>query len=728
MNPNSSDENRALDAFALPLERFGVRSRKVLRQLNITTIADFLSVSWDTVDCWQLGIGTREQLRQIYLSMSRNPEEWLRQCEGDEDWQLTTPPISVEWPADIMEAPLPTDSLSLRSRNVLWQNGLRTLGAFLNFDWERAVARQLGAKTRAELLQWRVEMGQTPEEMRDWMAQHQVRAVVSSFHTLPDESQIIQTETGQVHWPRLWIEIVRECLGSESRVYEVLKRRFSLDGSACYSLDKLGLKLDVSRERVRQIETAGLLSLRKLLAGQTLRGSKLQLHPRAFEEQLAFKQLLEEIGFPLAEDELWQLIQQRYVARPDENEKAFFRLLLELWDFAVFSPSPPDIPQKLGHIWLETAKDREFTGSILRSIAQNLREQVEPIALFDLQIAVNGALKAEKIDRHCDEVALRRLIALWPRAEEIAPDWFQTRWKFLPSNQSRAERILREWAATGTLRATISQLCQEVNHRHALAGRDDEASYSTMSNACAASPHIENIGKSGQWALVENAGETRPVHEIIKEALLKLNREATIEELNDYVGQRRETSPQTVACLMNQHSQFQRVGRGVYALRAWGMQDAAPVRRGEEYQREFDDLLMEIFLENNLEPIPHADIVNQLQAHLGWHISTVRQRIERSAWIETTSINGFHLMAHMRDKPETEAEKPERQTKMRRVQEAARALLKKSPQRQLAGATLSTLIAAQTNFVKPLIYSALAAMPDIERRGEVGAMIYLLKE
>ncbi len=658
MNPTSSDEKRISDSLELPLNRFGVRSQTVLRYLNITTVGEFLNVDWDTVVCWQLGAGTRAQLLQIHEDLSRDPEEWMQQSR--EDLELATPFIVVEWPEDIVEASLPVHNLSLRARNVLWQNGLTTLGAFLNFDWEHAFARQLGAKTRAELLQWRSEMGQTPEEVRAWEAQLPAKTSLAAQNHLPEKLPLLETPTGLLDWPRVWPLVVKEGLNAESRSYEILKRRFGLDGAAIYSLTDLGLNLGVSRERVRQVEAAALLQLRKLLVGQALRGSKLQLHPRALEEQSALRQLFEEMGFPVAETEVWEWLRQRYMASLSDAEKASFRLLLELWGFADFSPAPPDVPQKIGRLWLETWRDREFVGVVLRSIAQNLRGRVEPVSLFDLQIEVNRTLKEEKIERHCDEVALRRLVALWPRAEEVAPDLFQTRWEFLPSNPTRAERIFREWASAGTLRATLSVLCEETNHRYALAGRDDTVTQHAMSGACSTSPHLTNISRSGQWTLIENAGETRSVHEIIKEALLQLNRPAALEELTEYVAQRRETAPNTVACLISQHPHFQRVGRGVYALRSWGLQDAAPVRRGEEYQREFEDLLLEIFFENDLEPINHAKLANRLQMGLGWPLNTIRTRIERSPYIETTSINGFHLMAHLRDKPEVEAEKPER--------------------------------------------------------------------
>jgi DNA-directed RNA polymerase sigma subunit (sigma70/sigma32) len=48
----------------------------------------------------------------------------------------------------------------------------------------------------------------------------------------------------------------------------VLRRRFGLDGDEPETLEAIGRRLDYSRERIRQIESAGLRKLRALLAAR----------------------------------------------------------------------------------------------------------------------------------------------------------------------------------------------------------------------------------------------------------------------------------------------------------------------------------------------------------------------------------------------------------------------------------------------------------------------------
>ena len=55
----------------------------------------------------------------------------------------------------------------------------------------------------------------------------------------------------------------------------VLRRRFGLEGDAPESLEAIGRRLGLTRERIRQIEGAGLRKLRALLAARGIDASDL---------------------------------------------------------------------------------------------------------------------------------------------------------------------------------------------------------------------------------------------------------------------------------------------------------------------------------------------------------------------------------------------------------------------------------------------------------------------
>ena len=58
--------------------------------------------------------------------------------------------------------------------------------------------------------------------------------------------------------------MLRELVATlEPREAEILRYRFGLDGDSERTLEEVGLKFGVTRERIRQIQNAALLKLRK---------------------------------------------------------------------------------------------------------------------------------------------------------------------------------------------------------------------------------------------------------------------------------------------------------------------------------------------------------------------------------------------------------------------------------------------------------------------------------
>jgi RNA polymerase sigma factor (sigma-70 family) len=81
--------------------------------------------------------------------------------------------------------------------------------------------------------------------------------------TIPDESADPTAALTRLFHERADLVAVLDDLAPNERT--VLRRRFGLDGDEPESLEAIGRRLDYSRERIRQIEGAGLRKLRALL-------------------------------------------------------------------------------------------------------------------------------------------------------------------------------------------------------------------------------------------------------------------------------------------------------------------------------------------------------------------------------------------------------------------------------------------------------------------------------
>jgi RNA polymerase sigma factor (sigma-70 family) len=92
--------------------------------------------------------------------------------------------------------------------------------------------------------------------------------------TIVDESADPAAALTRLFHERAELVAVLDDLAPNERT--VLRRRFGLDGNEPETLEAIGRRLDYSRERIRQIETAGLRKLRALLAARGIDAADLR--------------------------------------------------------------------------------------------------------------------------------------------------------------------------------------------------------------------------------------------------------------------------------------------------------------------------------------------------------------------------------------------------------------------------------------------------------------------
>lgn len=634
------------------------------------------------------------------------------------------------------EMALPFEVFGTRAQSVLRRLQIDTIGAFFDANWEILLCPQLGGTTRCELqeLQERLKNLQAQASLEDWLrlqadgkqlrpASHKVISSKPVLILLPAEDDLKLMPQGHVDVAASWPSIVCRLVKNERENY-VLTRRFNLDGEGRLPLEDLGEKLKISRERVRQIEAQILLRLRKFLAGSA-RGKDPIIHPLFKAEVDALHSLLS-AEMPLPDDWLTDILNERYSALHEQGTtRANVELLLHCLGLNSCHLRVPEAPRGLGRFWIDSRISCHSVTTLAKTALEVLRDEVTMLSRHELLEKVMAKISDEERGT-LDMEQLGRIMALCPKVEEVGDDWYQIHFTELPSNKLRVERLLREWESQGKTTATVDELQTEINRRRRLAGEDEESAYQVIAASCASNPALTHIGKSGFWALKENAGDTRALHEIIEEAFVALGRPATLAELHNYVEARRALAPTSVAGLLQQHQKFQRVGRGVYALRSWGYANVPPTKRGEEHQLRFDDALLEAFIESEERPWPLSDLTAKLSQELKWPEYAVHQRLKNSLWLKFTPISGNRLLAHWNHES-NKVSTPEKVTQRNRIQQVARRLLLMAPDNLLRGPTLCALIEAEVGYRRPVIYSALSVMPEVQKQGVPGSMSYKLK-
>ena len=161
-------------------------------------------------------------------------------------------------------------SLSARAKNALLNLGCNYVGDIILLDPSELMrGKNLGRKSvteiRNHLINLKLDFG---DRLEPWdkdiiiKLREELRKKVSETKKLEllEQDQLLEIELKRVLNEA--IEISRKDLSVKERVIDVLNSRFGLDGSPAKTLEIIGQKYNVTRERIRQNETYGLRKLK----------------------------------------------------------------------------------------------------------------------------------------------------------------------------------------------------------------------------------------------------------------------------------------------------------------------------------------------------------------------------------------------------------------------------------------------------------------------------------
>lgn len=759
----------------LPMKLFSVRAGNVLRRLNIRSVGAFSRVDWQTIECYQLGQNTRNEMQRIQAEFNPkyvSPREltlnfgdtWSEERSADTGLRsdlfcsrLEQPSVcevsnGLEMSGEWQDSSVQLLELSVRAHHVLEQSHIKVLKDFLSADFETMQMRQLGATTRAELCalqsKWRQKLrhsftppqkttsqSHTPhfpaDEQLMWVAQRDT----TQEDTETKEDSRSPSRNHVLDLPRVWPLVVRELCATNERGFAILARRFGLDGCALYTLEELATAFGVSRERVRQVEASVMARLRSFLFSKKVRGYSKFPHAAFADEIANFQNTVYGLRFPVSDAEINRIWTEHYgtIAEP---HNAYLELLCDFLEVTRVCLQRQEVGRSVQTFWLREPKDRERIVHAIREARHALEAAYLPLDSIDIAIAINRKLPKPSPEG-VHPFFIERVLELCPDVQQVGQK-YELSFEHLPSHVRHIERVMRDWAVENHFVASSAQIAQEVSRR---LSAGESVGEHVISSACAASTLLIAIGRNGGWSLREHAGETRLLHELIEEALRVLNRPASAQELLDWVALRRSTTLASIAGTMSQHDKFQHIGINQYVLREWGLNndDDEPVRRtGTKYQTQFEDYLLQLFLDNDVQPIALAKLAKCIGEHFGWPDVSVRDRIGKSPCLDFEKLPNNRVSVHWRDTPKPTNEKvshisnsdslePKRGTKRGHIQDVARRILQSSPQRSLDGPVLVKKVVRETGYASAMIYNTLSSMPDVERGGAFRQATYRLR-
>ena len=320
---------------------------------------------------------------------------------------------------------------------------------------------------------------------------------------------------------------------------EVIKRRFALAGQGKQTLEKIGRHFNVTRERIRQIESIALGKLKR-----TVRTTKLN------DVNEMAKGILRAHGGVMLSSELVSAVLKR-LSGQQLIDGAILRLSFSIEH--EMSPEGRAITYK--PFWHLTTVHADYISSIVDTAVKLLQKRhscmktPELISSIQAMPMFAGTVPSSELVASC--------LTIDERLKEIADGWGLTEWRFVRprSIRDKVEIILRKLGQPLHF-MEIANAIKEAGFDH------KNVTVQAVHNELIRYPQFVLVGR-GLYALREWGYEPGTVADVI-ESILKKKGAMSKKQIIEEVSKQRTVKIGTISLNLQKMPYFVRVGRAVY--------------------------------------------------------------------------------------------------------------------------------------------------------------------
>lgn len=320
----------------------------------------------------------------------------------------------------------------------------------------------------------------------------------------------------------------------------VIKRRFALQGNQKQTLEKIGKHFNVTRERIRQIESIALGKLRR-----TVRTTRLD------EVNDLSKAILRAYGGVMREDDLVSQTLQR-IKGSAEMDGAVLRLSFSIDNEMIAGKrSNTYVP-----FWRLDSLAMQDISLIVMNIVKILRKRKSCMKTDEISSAIQSLNLFE--GRMPSAELILSCLKIDERLREIVEGWGLTDWRFVRprSIRDKVEIILKK-AGEPLHFMEIANRIREAQFDH------KNVTVQAVHNELIRYPEFVLVGR-GLYALKEWGYESGTVADVI-ERILKEKGALSKKEIIAEVAKQRTVKVGTISLNLQKMPYFKRVGRAVYA-------------------------------------------------------------------------------------------------------------------------------------------------------------------
>jgi DNA-directed RNA polymerase delta subunit len=328
----------------------------------------------------------------------------------------------------------------------------------------------------------------------------------------------------------------------KERDREILSKRFGLDGMEIETLESIGKKYTLTRERVRQIEKDSLNFLKKQ--------KNIELEKAL---QLIFE-TIKEHGNIMSEDFLMQTMQ---VGKTDQKERQSVKFLLSLGEQFKNLRETPEYYES----WYLVGFDLVHLQQVISEFMTILESAGKVIAQNELHAQFNSTAFFKEHELELTERVIKsylniaKIIQINPFNEIGLKNWNEVRPRDVGD---KAYLVLKHNGKP----QHYSEITTMINNYKF----DDRVAYmETVHNELIKDNRFVLIGR-GIYALAEWGYKKGVVADVIKEILKSFGRPLSRDEIINEVLKRRQVKRNTILVGLSNRKNFQKVGKDKYSL------------------------------------------------------------------------------------------------------------------------------------------------------------------
>lgn len=388
-------------------------------------------------------------------------------------------------------------------------------------------------------------------------------------------------------------DAVEVLFADDARGAEILRCRLGLQKVLPQTLESVGERFGVTRERIRQIEAGKLARVRTLF----LRGSvnNLELHPdlHAFAKELHSAASQSARCSVMTVDDFKRNMRDQVGIAPPLR-KGLMRVFLEWNEVLVHSPRGDDRAfvfhamspvQRLGFC-------KQLSG-----LEKALRTRLEPLAVEEL-------VHLSLIDLRGLKMTALDLVPLF----EFEPEWlsdgvFQVPLEYLRGRANQAVRILSEWGESLHYR----EIAERIRQAEGQGGPDDN----NLRNQMSTDERLRPVGRSGLWVLAEwEHIDTDSIKDVIAKVLSESDRPLSRDEILEAVQLRRPCSETSIDIYLTSTPEFLLVAHDLYRY-------CPGASAGDSWNRETLGQWIETYFAENPGSVRTKTLASAFEARAG---------------------------------------------------------------------------------------------------------------